>query len=316
MSLDTFNPLRLERKTGNRIDRQPKFLPDIDDDLLREITMSRIFGFVAVLLITFELCIGTGSWKCKPAEREWSEREIWEVLQYSPWVSRRSIRVLDQPKDMAGKPLPTVSSYLSWVRFTWLAGPVRYASERAWKHSSVSLGSEINDFLIAFRHLPWREHPDGPPFDKSSVYILVTGSVLPDIIENDSGHRLEEAFMRTSGGRIVKAAQVFFGIDKPSYARSDLGVSDARVRLEDLRQNRNRGWNVEKQPPTKLVFEDEFPKNHYVSCVLLVFPRQIKGKPILTPDDRKVTLEIPVSKKSLMADFKVKDMVCGNHLEF
>lgn len=277
--------------------------------------MSRIFGFVAVLFITLELSIGASSWKCKPTVEGWSEREVWEILQYSPWVSRRSVRILDRPKDIFGKPLPTISSYLSWVRFTWLARPVRHASEGAWKLSSVSLTLEINEFLTAYRRLPWTEHPDGPPFDKSSIYILVTGSVLPDIIKNDSGHRLEEAFMRTSRGRIVKAAEVFFGINKASYGRSELGVSDARVQVEDLRQNRNRGWNVEKSPPAMLVFEDQFPKDHDVSCILLIFPRQVKGKPLLTGGDRRVTLEIPVGKKSLIADFKVEDMSCGDHLE-
>jgi hypothetical protein len=276
--------------------------------------MIRGVGFLAILLISSEVRLLPNPGKCN-VPQAWSEQEICRILQDSSWVHRRAVRILERPKDMFGIPSETINSYLTWVHFTWLSEPVRQAAERAVNLSPQSFNTDLNQFLTAYRQLPSRGRGDGLPFYKESISILVTGSVLPDIIK-DNKRAVEDTFMRTSDGRSIKACEVLYGINRLLYRPSDQGGSHARVRVEDLKQNRKRGWNVAKVPPAVLVFEDQFPHNYDVICILLVFPRQVKGSPILTRHDRNVTLEVPLGKKSLIGEFNLKNMVCADRLEF
>ena len=64
--------------------------------------------------------------------------------------------------------------------------------------------------------------------------------------------------------------------------------------------------NGEKIPISKITFGNNFLTN---PLIILQFPKEVGGKPIITLDDKDVRLEVQLGKRRFKPKFKLKDMV-------
>lgn len=58
-------------------------------------------------------------------------------------------------------------------------------------------------------------------------------------------------------------------------------------------------------PLIRATFSKDFQKN---PMIFLMFPREVEGKPILTPEDKEVELVLQLGKRKVDTKFKLKDM--------
>ncbi len=265
-------------------------------------------AFTAVVLVVG--FVGCASWKSRPVE-DWTARDATRVLRQSPWVTSEGVRVLTRPRGS-----PNVWSGREWIRFSWLAEPLRAAIDRreevrpgsSIRYSSAS-GARSGSFSAMLQEM---EFPVPNP-----ILILVTSGLLPDLLASEGGPQMEQASLQV-GDRVVPAINVLFQVNRVTHRKSPDGVAGATVTIENLGQNPEGGQAVEKMAWSYVVpeFRDTFTANHPTRSILLIFPREIDGEPTVTPSAKDAVVTIPLKERSLKTTFHPNKMKFRGQFEF
>jgi hypothetical protein len=266
---------------------------------------------LGTLLLAFFSNSSVASWKSRPPE-QWTIDDVAELLERSPWANLVMITVLDRV-------LEKVEPRRSFIHFCWIAEPIDLAIQQVRNRNLRSdpfaytpFWCDVVNFYLFYDAAMklQREEQSGDP---RPFYVLVHGDFLADLIHQEGRENMEKAYLSSPVGNL-RASRFFYGIQRSVYTRDERGITSARVDVEILKRGKPAGKRkpipVDKRPPGRVVYEFllNFPENHEVSALLIVFNRAQTEKVIFDENTEKITVIIPLGNRSLRAEFRPKKM--------
>lgn len=274
----------------------------------------QILRFLCVfLLLSVDLSAGK-PWLTKPAH-DWGEEDVTRLLSDSPWVQNEAIRVVPSVERTYLQSFFGVfgREHLYWVRFTWLAEPIRNACELVANLSIVlRRDSGVSRFLTAFRALEHWQHSSGQDLlNEKNILVLLEGDILSGLIGPHNSQTVETAFLSTEKGGRIESCGLLYGLRHASYRIGKEGVERALVEVEDLKAaDLAKEPEADESPEATIKYAHRTDKAHDVLCVVLMFPRDELG-------DEDVKLVVPFGGKvGLKAEFRLSEMFVVGEQKF
>jgi hypothetical protein len=260
-----------------------------------------------ILLLVLLSNSSFASWKSKRPER-WTVGDIAELLERSPWATLVKITVLDQPEP-----------HSSFIRFCWIAEPIHLAIQQVRNRNlrQDPFGYDpfrcdafgFYQFYDAAMELQGAEQSGGI----LPAYVLVQGDQLADLVQQEGGENMEKSYLSSPVGNL-RNSRFFYGTQRSVYARDERGIAAATVGVEALKRgkpaSKRKPTPVDERPATVALYEfkPDFPENHDVSALLIVFDRAQTEKVIFDERTEKITVIVPIGKRSVRAEFRPKQM--------
>lgn len=269
---------------------------------------------LCLILLLSTILLGDRPWLTKPAS-DWDSKDIEQILSDSPWATKKAVRIMPTEErgyrqSLSGK---FGREHLYWVRFTWIAEPIRKACELIESQSLVlQIDSEVHRFVTAYRALESWENLSGQRLQsQETVLLLLQGDILSSLIGLHNEHDVKTAFLSIENGQHIEPSNLLFGLSSLSYERVEKGVERAVVEVEDLKDaDLTSQPSIEHTPLSTLAYVTDLNKAQRVCCIVMTFPREGLGH-------KDVTLVVPLGgKNGLLTRFRLEEMQMAGKQSF